>query len=107
MLRERVPKSNGTCKKIQVVITSGMWAMVRQGMLFSSKCVYRNKICFAGMSTKPFAILYIIYSLASFLWSDRNLHPNGWRLSVTLEVLWLRCRTYRAARRWIISSLSV
>ena len=47
MLREGVPKSNGTWKKrIQVVITSGVRDKVRQGMLFSSNCVYRNKICF-------------------------------------------------------------
>ena len=36
-------------KRIQVVITSGMRDMIRQGMLFSSNCVYRNKIImFAG-----------------------------------------------------------
>ena len=37
MLREGVPKSNGTWeKRIQVVITSGVRDTVRQGMLFSS-----------------------------------------------------------------------
>ena len=37
MLREGVPKYNGTWeKRIQVVITSGMWEKGRQGMLFSS-----------------------------------------------------------------------
>ena len=39
MLREGVPKSNGTWeKRIQVVLL--------HGMLFSSNCVYMNKICF-------------------------------------------------------------
>ena len=47
MLRERVPKSNGSWeKRIQVIITSGVRDKVRQGMLFCSNCVYRNKICF-------------------------------------------------------------
>ena len=47
MLREGVPKSNGTWeKRIQVVITSGVWDKVTQGMLFSSNCVYRDEICF-------------------------------------------------------------
>ena len=46
MLREGVPKSNGTWKKeLQMTITSGVRDTVRQGMLFSSNCVYRNKIC--------------------------------------------------------------
>ena len=45
MLREGVPKSNGTWeKRIQVVITSGVKDKVRQGMLLSSDCVYRNEI---------------------------------------------------------------
>ena len=45
MLREGVPKSNGTWKKrIQVVITSGVRGKVRQGMLLSSNRVYRNEI---------------------------------------------------------------
>ena len=36
MLREGVPKSNGTWeKRIQVVITFGVREKVRQGMLFS------------------------------------------------------------------------
>ena len=47
MLREGVPKSKGTLKKrIQVVITSGVRDKVRQGMLFSSNCVYRDEMCF-------------------------------------------------------------
>ena len=33
-------------KRIQVVITSGVRDKVRQGMLFSSNCVDRNKIRF-------------------------------------------------------------
>ena len=47
MLREGVPKSNGTWeKRMQVVITgtSGVRDKVRQGMLLSSNCVYRNEI---------------------------------------------------------------
>ncbi len=45
MLREGVPKSNGTWeKRIQVVITSGLRDKVEQGMLLSSDCVYRNDI---------------------------------------------------------------
>ena len=45
VLREGVPKSNGTWeKRIQVVITSGMRDKVGQGMLLSSDCVYRNEI---------------------------------------------------------------
>ena len=45
MLREGVPKSNGTWeKRIQVVITSGVRDKVGQGMLLSSNCVYRNEI---------------------------------------------------------------
>ena len=40
-----------------------------------------------GIPTKPFAILYIMRSLASFLRSDRDLHPNVWSISVKLEVL--------------------
>ena len=40
MLREGVPKSNGTWEKsIQVVVTSGVRDKVRQGMLLSSDCV--------------------------------------------------------------------
>ena len=42
---------------------------------------------FAGIPTKPFAILYIMHSLASFLQSDGDLHPNVWSMSVTLEVI--------------------
>ena len=41
-----------------------------------------------------FANLYIMNSLATFLRSDRDLHPNVWSMSVTFEVLWWRCRTY-------------
>ena len=33
-------------KRIQVVIASGVRDKVRQGMLFSSKCVDRKEICF-------------------------------------------------------------
>ena len=45
MLREGVPKSNGTWeKRIQVVITSGVRDKVGQGMLLFSDCVYRNEI---------------------------------------------------------------
>ena len=45
MLREGVPKVNGTWeKRIQVVITYGVRDMVRQGMLLFSNCVYRNEI---------------------------------------------------------------
>ena len=44
MLREGVPKSNGTWEKIQVVITSGVRDKVRQGMLLSSNCVYGKKL---------------------------------------------------------------
>ena len=45
MLREGVPKSNGTWeKRIKVVITSGVMDQVRQGMFLSSDCVYRNEI---------------------------------------------------------------
>ena len=43
---------------------------------------------FAGIPIKPFAILYIMHSFASFLQSDRDLHPNVWSVLVTLEVLW-------------------
>ena len=64
------------------------------------------KYVFAGIPTKPFAILYIMHSFASFLQSDRDLHPNVCSILVILEVFWWRCRTYRAARRWIISSCS-
>ena len=61
MLRVEVPKSNGTWeKRIQVVITSGVRDKVRQGMLFSSNCVYRNNnICFCWYTHK--AICYFIY----------------------------------------------
>ena len=105
MLREGVPKSNGSWeKRIQVVITSGVRDKVRPGMLLSRDCIYRNKICFTGIPSKPFVILYIMHSFASFLVSDRDLYPNVWSISVTLEVLWWRCRTYQPARHWIISS---
>ena len=76
MLREGVPKANGTWgKRIQVLITSGVKDNVREGMLFSSNCVYRNEICicFTGMRyvpTKPFGILYIMHSFTSFLRSS-------------------------------------
>ena len=60
-------------KRIQVVITSGGRDKVRQGMLFSSNCVYRNNV-FASIPTNPFAILYVVHSLASFLRSDMDLH---------------------------------
>ena len=57
ILREGVPKSNGAWEKtIQVVITSGVRDKIRQGMLFSN-FVYRNKICFVGIPTKPFVVL--------------------------------------------------
>ena len=62
---------------------------------------------FAGIPTRPFAIFYIIHSFASFLRSDRDLHPNVWSILVTLDVLWWRCKTYRTAQRWIISSLFI
>ena len=76
------------CYPANATITSGVRDKVRQGMLFSSNSVYRNEVCFSGMPTKPFAILYIMHSVASFLRSDRDLHPNFWSTSVTLEVLW-------------------
>ena len=41
MLREGVPKLNGSSDKIQVVITSGIRYNIGQGMLF---LVYRNNI---------------------------------------------------------------
>ena len=45
MLREGVPKSNGTWeKRIHVVMTSGVRNKVGQGMLLSIDCVYRNEI---------------------------------------------------------------
>ena len=40
MLREGVPKSNGTLKKNTMVIISGVRDKVRQGILFSSNCIY-------------------------------------------------------------------
>ena len=55
---------------------------------------------FAGIPTRPFAILYIMHSFASFLRSDRDIYLNVSSILVTLEVLWWRCKTYRAARRW-------
>ena len=64
MLREAVPKSNGTWeKRIQVVITSGVRDKVRQGMLLSSNCVYRNEIFICDIPTRLFAVLYIMHSL--------------------------------------------
>ena len=79
-------------KLVQVVITSGVKDKVRQGMLFSSNCVYRNKICFCRYTHKAFAILYnIMPRLASFLRTDRALHPNGWSISGTLDILWWQC----------------
>ena len=59
---------------------------------------------FAGIYLLGLCILYIMHGLAAFLRSVRDLHPNVWSISVTLEVLWSLYRTYRAARRWIISS---
>ena len=45
MLREGVPESNGTWeKRIQMVIRSGVRDKLRQGVLLSSNCVYRNCI---------------------------------------------------------------
>ena len=64
----------------------------------------------AGIPIRPFAILYNMHSLASFLilvLSDRDLHPNVWSILITLDVLWCRCKTFRSARRWIISSLFI
>ena len=65
-LREGVPKLNGTWEKriqLQVVITSGVRDKVRQGMLFSSNCVYRNKMFFTLIHThttcKKFACIVI------------------------------------------------
>ena len=59
---------------------------VRQGMLFSTNCTVFTGIryVYASIPTQPFAILYITHSLASFLRSDRDLHPNVWSISVTL-----------------------
>ena len=48
----------------------------------------------AGIHTKPFAILCIMHSLASFFLSDGDLHPNVWSISVTLKVLWWRYSTH-------------
>ena len=96
MLREGVPNSNSTWeKRIQVVVTSGVRDKVRQGMLLSSNYVYMNEIfiCWYRLPTRPFTILYIMHSFASFLRSDRDLHPNVWSILVTLEVLWWRCKT--------------
>ena len=62
---------------------------------------------FAGMPTRSFDILYNMHSFASFLRSARDLQPNDWSILVTLDVLWWRCKTYRAARRCIISSLFI
>ena len=45
------------------------------------------KYVFAGIHTKPFAILYIMHSLASLFRSDGDLHPNVWSISVTVEIL--------------------
>ena len=59
---------------MQVVITSGVTDNVRQGFLVT---VFTGlRYVFAGIPTKSFAILYIMHSLASFLRSDRDLHPN-------------------------------
>ena len=58
-----------------MVITSGVRDKVRQGMLVSNNYVY-SKICFCGIPTKPFAIVYIMHSLASFLRLDRDINPN-------------------------------
>ena len=62
---------------------------------------------FAGMPIRSFDILYNMHSFASFLRSARDLQPNDWSILVTLDVLWWRCKTYRAARRCIISSLFI
>ena len=51
MLGEGVPKSNGTWGKIQVVITSGGRDEVRQGILFYSNYIYRNKIFVSVISS--------------------------------------------------------
>ena len=60
MLREEVPKSNDTLeKRMQVVITSGVSDKLRQAMLFSSNCVYRNKFFFFWYT--HLAICYFIY----------------------------------------------
>ena len=48
---------------------------------------------FAGIPTRPFAILYIMHSFASIIRSDRDLHPNVWSIFVTLDVLWWRYKT--------------
>jgi len=52
----------------------------------------------AGTPTRPFDILYNMHSFASFLLSARDLHPNDWSILETLDILWWRCKTYRAAR---------
>ena len=78
MLREEVPKSKDTLeKRMQVVITSGVSDKLRRAMLFSSNCVYRNKF-FSGMPTRPFAILYIMHCLASFLQLNTDLEHIGY-----------------------------
>ena len=98
MLREGVPKSNGTWENN----TSG-YIYLERGIWLDKECSFlvpvftRIRFVFAGIPTRPIGLAY-------FLWSDRDLHPNVWSILVTLEVLWLRCRTYQAARRWIISS---
>ena len=43
---------------------------------------------FAGIPTRPFDILYTMHGFASFLCSNRVLHPNVWSIVVTLDVLW-------------------
>ena len=65
------------------------------------------RFLFAGIPTRAFDILFNMYSFASFLQSARDLQPNDCGILVTLDVLWWRCKTYRAARRCIISGLFI
>ena len=54
------------------------------------------------MATDPLSILYIMQRRISFLLSSRLRS-----MLVTLDLLRCLCRTYLAARRWTISSLSI
>ena len=88
MLRGVFSKLNDSSDKIQVLIKSGMRDNVGQGMLFSSDCVYWNKILNCWYIS--YFRHHFIHSFASVLRSVGDIHLR----SVTLEVLWWRCKTH-------------
>ena len=60
-----------------------------------------------GHWTSPLYILYITPRREVFLRCSKDVHPSESSMRFTLEVLWYRFSTNRAARLWAASNLSM